>query len=165
MGWTTFEDLTAYHRFAEKEYDKLEKSRKEMWKRRDYLASLIMAYNKYEPYIKYNKECLELRGWKQRKYKREHMKELAFYDVHRNNLKKMIREDNKKISITKWRKELAELEEKYDKTEGTVADLVWNLARTEVLSYNKRELENMLDIESRQRDLEVNKSRKKEVER
>ena len=57
-------------------------------------------------------------------------------------------------------KELDGLREKYQKTEKPLSDATMNLAKMEVLSYNKRDLERMLQNERSQREHEINRTRR-----
>ncbi len=162
MGWTTFDEMKEYKKSALKDYESLNTDRSTMNDRMDYLTKLIDAYNDYEPYIKYNKECWSLRGLKQRKYKREHMQDLSNYKVRREYLKNMIREEDKTITPKKWRAELKTLQAKYDKTEEPLANVIRHLAKIDVLSFNKGDLERMLENErhtaERQRNRTVDRN-------
>lgn len=72
------------------------------------------------------------------------MMDLTCYDVHRENLKNMIREADKKITPKKWEAEIDELASKYEETEKPFADVITHLARAQVLTFNKSDLEMML---------------------
>ena len=86
-------------------------------------------------------------------FKRKHQTELNTYKIHRDVLKDMIKEPDKKITPKAWQKELDGLREKYDKTEGTLSDTTLDLAKMEVLNHNKRDLERMLENESHKRTI------------
>ena len=71
--------------------------------------------------------------------------------MYKNVMKDMIEEPDKKIKPKAWRAELEGLQEKYRQTEKPMSDAIINLAKMEVLSYNKRYLEQMLQNERNER--------------
>ena len=71
----------------------------------------------------------------------------------------MIKEPDKKITLKAWQKELDGLRERYQKTERPLSDATLDLAKMEVLNYNKRDLERMLENESHQRNRGIIKNR------
>jgi len=75
--------------------------------------------------------------------------------------KGMIREDNKDIRATAWRLELDNLREDLAKTDIPYADEASRLAKVEVLEYNRKELERMLENESH-KQMEINDKKKRE---
>ena len=60
-------------------------------------------------------------------------------------------EPDKKINPQAWSKELADLSERYQKTERPLSDATLELAKMEVLNHNKRDLERMLQNERNER--------------
>lgn len=148
MGWTTFADVKAFKKEQEQSYKGIISERSQMLERMDYLEKLLDAYKEYEPYIKFHKEQWALTGWSRKKYERNHMVELAMYDAHRDHIKQMIEEPDKKIVPKTWEKELDSLQGAYEKTKKPYADTVVKLSAIEVLEYNKKDLERMLENES-----------------
>ncbi len=65
--------------------------------------------------------------------------------------KNLIKEQDKKITAGAWRKELASLQDAYEKGKEPYAEVVTDLASVEVLQHNKRDLERMLENESHKR--------------
>nr|WP_026504800.1 hypothetical protein [Butyrivibrio sp. NC3005] len=63
-----------------------------------------------------------------------------------------IKEPDKKINPKAWQKELDGLREKYQKTERPLSEATLNLAKMEVLSHNKRDLERILQNERSRRE-------------
>ena len=90
-----------------------------------------------------------------KKYERAHFVELAYYEAYRRQLKEMIKEDNKKIDLKKWKSELKSLETKYKEAKNSYAGTVIDLAKIEVLNHNKSDLERMLENESHKRSHEL----------
>ena len=160
-GLTSFDDLKAYKAEHEKIWDEMTAGRNRAQERISYLEGLLEAYSKYEPYIKYHKEQHSLKGWARKKYETHNMEKLAFYDAYRREIKGMIREDNKDIRATAWRRELDNLREDLAKTDIPYADEASRLAKAEVLEYNRKELERMLENESR-KQMEINDKKKRE---
>ena len=68
-------------------------------------------------------------------------------------LKDMIKESGKKITAGAWRKELASLQDAYEKGKEPYAEVVTDLASVEALQYNKRNLERMLENESHKKTI------------
>ena len=173
-GWTTFDEMQADRKALQAEYDRLEKSYGVTSTRMDYLQGLIdFCEEKYEPYHKFNVEYWKLKGAedkngkslgffkksKAEEYKRQHQTELNTFKMYKNILKDMIKEPDKKIVPKKWKEELAELDEKSQKTEKAISNAVVDLAKMEVLSYNKRDLERMLENERHQPSKSITKKR------
>ena len=148
MGWESFADMRAFKKEQEQKYSDITSNRKEISERMGYLEGLLELYKDYEPYIKYHKEQWAVTGWERKRYERKHMVELTMYDAHRNRLKELIVEPDKKIIPKAWEKELASLKESYEQTKKPYAETVVNLSAVEVLEHNKRDLERMLENES-----------------
>ncbi len=151
MGWTTFEELKAYRDSQEVRFEELIKSRSEKSERIAYLEGLLDIYGKYERYIKNHKEQWALKGFERKKYERQHIKELAYYDSYRNELKSRITDSDKRILPKVWQKELDTLRAELKETQKPYADLAFRLAGVEVISYNRKELARMLENESHHR--------------
>ena len=159
MGWTAFKEMRADKISMEEEYESLKSKRLSISKRISYLEHLLYLYSLYEPYIKNHKELWALNGWARKKYEREHMISLGWYDTYRSALKEAIVEDDKKIDHVKWQKELDQLKARYEKTQKPYSSVVWGLAATEVLEHSKRDLERMLENESHKKTVDFNRSK------
>ena len=162
MGWTTFEDMEKYWSEEVIRFETYKKDSEAKWERKCYLEELMEAYEKYEPYIKYDKERWTLKGFSRKIYERKHIPELESYNFFRQELKDMIKEPDGKITPKKWRKELDKLNEEYPKARSTYSRLVYRLAGIEVLRHNRIALIQMLENESRQRQRTVEQSRSQE---
>ena len=171
-GWTTFDEMQADGKTLQDKYDELVTSRKTMNERGAYLGKLLDFHEKYEPYQKINAEYWKLKKAEEKngkplgffkkskaeEYQRQHKAELNTYKIYRNVLKDMIKEPDKRINPNAWQKELDCLSEKYHKTEGPLSDAIADLAKIEVLNYNKKDLERMLQNEHSRREREVNRN-------
>lgn len=161
LGWTTFAEMKAFKSEEEKKYEDLVSKRSGLQDRIGYLESLLAAYREYEPYIKFHKEQWAVTGWKRKQYERKHMTEIAYYDAHRSRIKSMITGPDKRILPRTWEKELSELRGSFEETQKPYADLVSKLSAVEVLEYNWRDLDRMLENERHDKNRSINRSRKR----
>lgn len=148
--WTSYDQIENIKRELEPVFDKNNALLNEKSSRIKYLEGLLSKYSEYEPYIKFNKEKWELRGWKQNQYCNKHIVELAYYDTYRESLKNMIKEPDKAITPGKWRTELEKLYNQYDRIEESMSGITWDLAVIEVLRWNKFDLDRILQNETKQ---------------
>ena len=161
-GWTTFDEMQADRKELKANYETMEKSRSDMTERMSYLQKLLDFNDEYyEPYHKYNIEYWKLKGAEDKngkplgffkksqaeEYKKQHQAQLNSFKMYKSAFKDMIKEPDKKITPKAWKKELDGLKEKYQQTERPLSDAIINLAKMEVLSYNKRYLEQTLQNE------------------
>ena len=150
MIGSNYKEMDAYKRAKETEFIELVKERRKKTERISYLEGLLETYKQYEPYIKNHKEQWALRGYARKKYERQHIAELAYYDTYRNNLKSRIQGLDKRIMPKAWQRELDSLKTELQETQKLYADMAFKLARIEVLAYNRKEMERMLANESHQ---------------
>ena len=149
-GWSSYDQVENAKKELEPIFDRNYALLTEKSSRIKYLERLLSAYKDYEPYIKFNKEKWELRGWKQKQYCKKHIVELAYYDTYRENLKNMIKEPDKSITPGKWKAELEKLYDQYDRIEESMSGITWDLAVIEVLRWNKFDLDRILQNETKQ---------------
>ena len=149
-GWSSFADMENSQKELQNTRDDLDARYSKLSDRIDYLRSLLDAYEKYEPYIKFNKELWSLKehSIKFKKYKKDHYSDLLYYDTYRKLLKEMIREDDKKIVAGQWKKELSELCKQLEALEEPIINSDWELASIDILQFNKKDLERILQNES-----------------
>ena len=140
MGWTTFDEMNADRQTLKLSYDKLMENRTLLADRINYLSALLDKYDDYKPYIKNHKEQWAVTGWARKKYEREHIAELGYYDMYRDELKSMIKEPDKKIMPKSWKRELEKLEPEFKATQKPYSQVVWKLAAIEVSSHNRKDL-------------------------
>ena len=175
MGWTTFEEMKAAKQSLAEEFDTIMESRTTKAERINYLTKLLEAH-KDVPYQEINSEYWKLKKAEEKnagkggflgfakksvaqEYKMQHQSELNTYKFHRDILRGMIEEDDKKINPRAWQKELDTLTKEYDETKKPYAQLVWRLASIEVLSHNRRDLQRMLENESHQQNRDISRSK------
>lgn len=171
MGWTAFEEMKEARQSMKAEYDTLSETMTAKAERINYLSGLLDAHKDYSPYQEINAEYWKLKKAEEsnkgkggflgfakksvaQEYKLQHQSELNTYKFHRDILRGMIKEDDKKIPPKAWQKELDTLTKEYDEAKKPYSQLVWKLASIEVLNHNRRDLERMLENESHQRSRE-----------
>ena len=142
-------------------YDKILANRTLLADRINYLSALLDKYDEYKPYIKNHKEQWAVTGWARKKYEREHIAELGYYDMYRDELKSMIKEPDKKIMPKSWKREFEKLEPEFKATQKPYSQAVWKLAAIEVLSHNRKDLERMPENERNQQVRQINRGEKK----
>ena len=162
-GWKTFDEVSKYKTNAEKTFTEYREKRDVLADRIDYLQGLLSVYEKYQPFIKNNKERWALTGRERRQYEARHVREIGSYEVYREQLKRMIREPDKKILAKNWKAELETLTKEFNATAEPYKDSVRSLATIEVLEYNKRDLQRMLDNERNNPAKEREKSKERSV--
>nr|MBQ4454759.1 MobA/MobL family protein [Clostridia bacterium] len=166
-GWTTFEDMKAERDTVFTDYEQLGKDKTDISARMSYLKGLLDLYEKYEPYQKINAEYWKLKNAGDKKgktgflglgkkslaeeYKAQHQTELNTHRMYKSAIKDMIEEPDKKIKPKAWREELDGLKIKYAEKQKSYSAVVIDLAKMEVLKYNKGDLERMLENESHKR--------------
>ena len=143
-------------------YDKLMENRTLLADRINYLSTLLDKYDEYKPYIKNHKEQWAVTGWARKKYEREHIAELGYYDMYRDELKSMIKEPDKKIMPKSWKRELEKLEPNFKATQKPYSQVVWKLAAIEVLNHNRKDLERMLENERHSNERQASHVKKRE---
>ena len=79
--------------------------------------------------------------------------------MYRSRLKEMIQEPDKKITPKVWRKELSSLQTEYEATHRPYSVTVRNLAATDVLLHNRKDLERILENESHRKSIDRNRNR------
>ena len=80
-------------------------------------------------------------------------------------LKDMIEEADKLIKPKAWQKERDTLAEKLSGIRKSISAATVDLAKIEALDHNRRDLERMLENESHQRVMEIDRARKQGIER
>ena len=173
-GWTTFAEMKTEKKMVKAQYVELDGNREDMRTRIDYLEKLLSFHKAYEPYQKVNAEYWKLKKAEDSKgkglgfgskslakqFKRDKLMELNMYKHCRDVLKDMIVEPDKKINPKAWSAELDRLKANYQKNQRLLSDVTLDLAKMEVLGYNKRDLERMLQNEHSQREHEIARTRR-----
>ena len=143
---STFTELREFKSELEPKYVKESNELSKTSERVSYLKDLVRFYDeKYQPYIKFNKELWANENYfARKKYEKAHTGDLMYYNAYRDILKSKIKEPDKKITIGAWRKELKELEPKLEGLRKSYSDTVIKLASCEVIEHNKKDLDRVI---------------------
>ena len=144
----TFEQLQEFRSKKGADFDGKEEVFLSKWQRLEQLKELAKAYAEYEPYKKIHDESKSLSGLKKIRYDKEHERELVQYDMTRAELKSLLSE-GEKITPKAWRTEKEQLEKEMPELRGERARACHDLAVSEVISYNKTNLERLEQNEHR----------------
>lgn len=144
----TFEQLQQFRSEKGADFDGKETVFLSKWQRIEQLKELAKAYAEYEPYKKIHDESKLLSGLKKIKYDKEHEKDLVQYDMTRAELKSLLSE-GEKITPKAWRAEKEMLEKEMPELRNERARMCHDLAVSEVISYNKTNLERLEQNERR----------------
>lgn len=155
----TFNELSDFKVTQESQYNEM-RAKRDYWL--DQVArreALLETYEKYQPYIDIKKQSNSLKGWAKKRFDSKHIPELSYYDIYKAQLKELLY-PNEKITPMKWRSELKTYKGHFESTKEKYSVLVSNLARIEVLLWNRSELNRMLENESnKERSLSLGKNK------
>ncbi|MBR6215759.1 MAG: hypothetical protein IKQ84_05060, partial [Spirochaetaceae bacterium] len=149
MGWKSFEEMREAKAVLSEKYSGLEKSRVDKMERIAYLEDLLDLYKDYEPYKKVNSEYYSLKGFAQWNFKRNNETALNTFKMYQSAIKDRIKEPDKKIVPKKWRTELEALKKELNGSRQEYSNTVWELACIETLEHNRKDLQRMIDNESK----------------
>ena len=145
----SFEQLQEFKVQREPTFEKLSAERQRITEQIVRLEQLLDAYKEYEPYIVYHKTSNSLKGFAKKNYDKEHEKELKNYAIYRAELKEIL-EPDEKITPKKWMVEKKKLEEQLQESSSDYAEVVTELASTEVIEHNRKMLEVVRETEQKQ---------------
>ena len=121
--------------------------------------ALLEAYEKYQPYIDIKKQSNALKGWSKKRFDSKHIPELSKYDIYKGQLKELLY-PNEKITPQRWKSELKTYKGHLESTKEKFGTVTANLARIEVLLWNRKDLNRMLENErSKERSLSLGRSK------
>ena len=126
-----------------------------------YYRNLLENYKTYEPYIKYHKEQWALKGFARKKYEKQHRSELLNYDVYRDLIKSKIKGDDKRILPKEWQKQIDKINSENTNLAKSLQKTVSVLAAIEVLQFNKKDLQRMIENENHKKQKEQSINRNK----
>lgn len=120
-------------------------------------------YALYAPIQATYKESQSLKGFAKMKFDREHKESLAKYPEMRERLQNLL-EQGEKITPKQWKAEIQSLQSEYDSISREKSKTATELAYAEIIGYNKKNLERELQNESRQRNRQPDRTKRKEEE-
>ena len=97
------------------------------------------------------------------KFYREHKESLAKYPEMRERLQNLL-EQGEKITPKQWKAEIQSLQSEYDSISREKSKTATELAYAGIIGYNKKNLERELQNESRQRNRQPDRTKRKEEE-
>lgn len=153
MGWTSFDDFKKCKDEYEQKFDSLKSQKDNNTNQFLYFRSLLENYKVYEPYIKYHKEQWALKGFARKRYEKQHANELRNYDVFRNPIKSLIRGEDKRILPKEWQKQIDTINENNTDINNDLQKTVSVLAAIEVLQFNKKDFQRMIENESHKKSI------------
>lgn len=141
-----------------RQYSVLEQKTKTRSQKIARLKALAKAYNEYEPYKDINEESKSLTGLKKAKYDREHKQELTMYLVKRQKVKEVLN-DGEKITPKAWKTEYDTLIKEQQTDQRDMSRKAVEIAFTEVLENNHKQLALMEENEKHQ-NIKINQKAK-----
>ncbi len=97
------------------------------------------------------------------KYDKEHKDSLSKYPELKERMQSLL-QNGEKITPKQWKAEIQSLQTEYDSIRKEQSKAATELAYAEVLSYNKKNLERELQNESRQRNRQPGRAKRREEE-
>ena len=161
MGWTSFEDFKKCKEEYEQKFNDLKSKRENNTNQFVYYRNLLEDYKTYEPYIKYHKEQWALKGFARKKYEKQHRSELLNYDVYRDLIKSKIKGDDKRILPKEWQKQIDKINRGNLDIDNSLQKTVSVLSAIEVLQWNKKDLQRMIENENHKKQKEQSINRNK----
>ena len=161
MGWTSFEDFKKCKEEYEQKFNDLKSKRENNTNQFVYYRNLLEDYKTYEPYIKYHKEQWALKGFARKKYEKQHRSELLNYDVYRDLIKSKIKGDDKRILPKEWQKQIDKINRGNLDIDNSLQKTVSVLSAIEVLQWNKKDLQRMIENENykKQKEQSINRNK------
>ncbi len=154
-GWTSFDDIKNCKEEYEGKYNALNYQKEKNMNQYLYYRNLLDNYKTYEKYIKYHKEQWALKGFARKRYEKQHAIELRNYDMYRKILKSFIRGEDKRILPKEWQKPMDKFNDANTDVNSSLQKTVSVLAAIEVLQFNKRDLQRMIENENHKKNKEL----------
>ena len=120
-------------------------------------------YTLYAPIQSTYKESQSLKGLAKMRYDKEHKDSLSKYPELKERMQSLL-QNGEKITPKQWKAEIQSLQSEYDSISKEQTKTATELAYTEVISYNRRNLERELHNESRQHKKHQSKIKQREEE-
>ena len=158
-----FERLVKFTEDREQKYQQLETVHLSKGQKLNRLKELSKMYALFAPIQATYKESQSLKGLAKMKYDREHKDSLSKYPELKERMQSLL-QNGEKITPKQWKAEIQSLQTEYDSIRKEQSKAATELAYAEVLSYNKKNLERELQNESRQRNRQPGRAKRREEE-
>lgn len=153
-----FDKLEEFYDTNEEQYNTLITEYNNGVDRQNILQGKINAWERYLPLLDIKKQSSALKGLAKWKYDKEHKKELEEFSHERERMRAVIPKDEK-ISTSKWKKEISEIENRRGDINHELKIKVCDLAYAETLKYNKDYEEAVRENEQRANKRQVKRER------
>ena len=100
------------------------------------------------------KEQWALKGFARKRYEKQHAIELRNYDMYRKVIKGLIRGEDKRILPKEWQKQIDKMNSDNSEINKSIQKTVSVLAAIEVLQYNKKDLQRIIENENHKKQKE-----------
>ena len=159
----SFESLAKFTADKEQRYQQLETVHLSKGQKLNRLKELSKMYALFAPIQATYKESQSLKGFAKMKYDKEHKDSLSKYPELKERMQSLL-QNGEKITPKQWKAEIQSLQTEYDSIRKEQSKAATELAYAEVLSYNKKNLERELQNESRQRNRQPGRAKRREEE-
>ena len=159
----SFESLAKFTEDREQKYQQLETVHLSNGQKLNRLKEVSKMYTLYAPIQSTYKESQSLKGLAKMRYDKEHKDSLSKYLGLKERMQSLL-QNGEKITPKQWKAEIQSLQSEYDSISKEQTKTATELAYTEVISYNRRNLERELHNESRQHKKHQSKIKRREEE-
>lgn len=160
-GVSTFDELRDYIQTGDSEFERLNQQISMKQEKGEKLAQKINAYKIYKPYMEAHKMSKALAGREKRKYDKENAYLLDGYSEQYRAFHSHL-EDGEKITPKAWSKEYLATLSELNALLVERAKQSYDLSRAEVIRFNKRDLDRVMENESHRRGRTQNRNRNEE---
>lgn len=159
----SFESLEKFTADKEQRYQQLETVHLSKGQKLNRLKELSKMYALYAPIQATYKESQLLKGLAKMRYDKEHKDSLSKYRELKERMQSLL-QNGEKITPKQWKAEIQSLQSEYDSIGKEQTKTATELAYAEVISYNRKNIERELQNESRQRNRQQGKIKRREEE-
>lgn len=155
----SFDELNTFSQEKEAEYQMVSIEQKKIEQQLAEVETLQKLYAEFVPYRDIKNQGKELNGLKKMRFDKEHKDDLEQYQITRKALYDRLAEE-RKPNPKEWERKVTDLQKQLEEIKPKYGKVVTDLARAEVIVYNKANYEREQHNERKQ----SKKSRKKEQE-
>lgn len=159
----SFESLAKFTADKEQRYQQLETVHLSMGQKLSRLKELSKMYALFAPIQAVYKESQSLKGLAKMRYDKEHRDSLSKYPELKERMQSLL-QNGEKITPKQWKVEIQSMQMKYDSISKEQIKVAMELAYSEVISYNKKNLEREFQNESRQYSRQQSRTKRREEE-
>ncbi len=105
-----------------------------------------------------------VKSFARKRYEKQYAIELRNYDMYRKILKSFIRGEDKRILPKEWQKQMDKFNDANTDVNNSLQKTVSVLAAIEVLQFNKKDLQRMIENESHKKAVSIEKNNIKSID-